>query len=174
MKIEKAKLLADALGYSLDQFYLLCTDKEYVFYKNLYGRISFVNGNPKIDMFNLKDEKVGEEKLPDFDRPEVTNFSKLQNKADDEVESIAQQTISSINDADFDDIKEENKIEEEVVVSEAVDEKYYLSDKVKLILDKDKLVFNLTSSILIDKLKDELKETTSLVKRKQIKKCCVK
>ncbi len=66
MKIEKAKLLADALGYSLDQFYLLCTDKEYVFYKNLYGRISFVNGNPKIDMFNLKDEKVGEEKLPDL------------------------------------------------------------------------------------------------------------
>lgn len=66
MKIETAKLLADALGYSLDQFYLLCTDKEYVFYKNLYGRISFVNGNPKIDMFNLKDEKVGEEKLPDL------------------------------------------------------------------------------------------------------------
>ena len=45
----------------------------------------------------------------------------------------------------------------------------HLSDKVKLILDKDKLVFNLTSSILIDKLKDELKETTSLVKIKQIK-----
>ena len=71
-----------------------------------------------------------EEKLPDFDRPEVTNFSKLQNKADDEVESIAQQTISSINDADFDDIKEENKIEEEVVVSEAVDEKYIMIIKV--------------------------------------------
>ena len=84
-----------------------------------------------------------EEKLPDFDRPEVTNFSKLQNKADDEVESIAQQTISSINDADFDDIKEENKIEEKVVVSEAVDEnKEEILEDISALVEETPPTFN--------------------------------
>lgn len=84
-----------------------------------------------------------EEKLPDFDRPEVTNFSKLQNKADDEVESIAQQTISSINDADFDDIKEENKIEEKVVVFEAVDEnKEEILEDISALVEETPPTFN--------------------------------
>ena len=84
-----------------------------------------------------------EEKLPDFDRPEVTNFSKLQNKADDEVESIAQQTISSINDADFDDIKEENKIEEQVDVSEAVDEnKEEILEDISALVEETPPTFN--------------------------------
>ncbi|MBQ3571706.1 MAG: helix-turn-helix transcriptional regulator [Clostridia bacterium] len=65
-----------------------------------------------------------EENLPDFDRPEVTNFSKLQNKADDEVESIAQQTISSINDAEFEDVidEPEQEIVSETVVEENINE----------------------------------------------------
>ncbi|MBQ2892122.1 MAG: hypothetical protein IJE45_04445 [Bacilli bacterium] len=97
---------------------------------------------------------------------EVINFFKLYNEKNGSARIfIINQSISEINSI-FEDLSYLLNIK--VCYKELIDTNY-LSDKVKLILDKDKLVFNLTSSILIDKLKDELKETTSLVKRKQIK-----
>lgn len=66
LKYKTVSSLARFLGYSSDQFYLLCKDKNYVFYKNLYGILSFSDNKPKLDIYNLKDEKIDEEYLPDL------------------------------------------------------------------------------------------------------------
>lgn len=66
LKYQTVKSLAHCLGYSSDQFYLLCTNNNYVFYENLYGHISFVENKPKIDIYNLKGDKIDDKFMPDL------------------------------------------------------------------------------------------------------------